>query len=243
MAYLYRHIRLDKNEPFYVGIGSDDAFKRAYDKRSRSGYWKNVVNKTPYEVEIVLDGLTWEEACEREKEFIKLYGRQDLNEGILVNMTDGGDGMLGVKVSQERINRFVDTIKREVIQYDMDGNYIREYESATEAQRITKINGSQITSNCKGRKGKKSAGGYVWRYKDPQYWFDPKYTNNKNSHCYNQKHQKPVVQYDMNGSLLAEYISIRHAEREVGVFKTTISKCCRGIYKHAGGFKWAYKNN
>jgi hypothetical protein len=23
MIYLYRHIRLDKNEPFYIGIGED----------------------------------------------------------------------------------------------------------------------------------------------------------------------------------------------------------------------------
>jgi hypothetical protein len=27
MAYIYRHIRLDKNEPFYIGIGSDDKGK------------------------------------------------------------------------------------------------------------------------------------------------------------------------------------------------------------------------
>ena len=32
MAYLYRHIRLDKNEPFYIGIGSNELnnYKRAY---------------------------------------------------------------------------------------------------------------------------------------------------------------------------------------------------------------------
>ena len=29
MAYVYRHIRLDKNEPFYIGIGSDKTYKRA----------------------------------------------------------------------------------------------------------------------------------------------------------------------------------------------------------------------
>lgn len=28
MAYLYRHIRLDKNEPFYIGIGSDSNYNR-----------------------------------------------------------------------------------------------------------------------------------------------------------------------------------------------------------------------
>jgi hypothetical protein len=29
MVYLYRHIRLDKNEPFYIGIGSDKQYKRS----------------------------------------------------------------------------------------------------------------------------------------------------------------------------------------------------------------------
>ena len=35
MAYIYRHIRLDKNEPFYIGIGSDveGKYKRANRKR------------------------------------------------------------------------------------------------------------------------------------------------------------------------------------------------------------------
>ena len=29
MAYVYRHIRLDKNEPFYIGIGSDANYSRS----------------------------------------------------------------------------------------------------------------------------------------------------------------------------------------------------------------------
>lgn len=97
MAYLYRHIRLDKNEVFYIGIGSDNKgkYKRANSKYERNRHWKFITDKIKYEVEIILDDLTWEEACEKEKEFIKLYGRKDLNEGTLVNMTDGGDGMTG----------------------------------------------------------------------------------------------------------------------------------------------------
>ena len=104
MAYLYRHIRLDKNEPFYIGIGSDEKYKRAYSKK-RSKFWKNIISKTNYEVEIVLDNLTWEEACKKEKEFIKLYGRKDLNEGSLVNMTDGGDGICGYKHTEIAKNK------------------------------------------------------------------------------------------------------------------------------------------
>lgn len=102
MAYLYRHIRLDKNEPFYIGIGSDENYKRANDKSGRNKIWKGITNKTQYEVEILFDGLSWQDACEKEKEFISLYGRIDKHNGILVNLTDGGDGAFGVIMSEER---------------------------------------------------------------------------------------------------------------------------------------------
>lgn len=101
MAYIYRHIRLDKNEPFYIGIGSDDNYKRAYSEKNRNKYWKNIIGATKYEVEVMLDDLTWKEVCEKEKEFIALYGRKDQNKGPLCNYTDGGEGVLGLIVSQE----------------------------------------------------------------------------------------------------------------------------------------------
>jgi hypothetical protein len=101
MAYLYRHIRLDTNQPFYVGIGSDVKYSRAYHKKGRSFSWKDITYKFLYEVKIILDNLTWEEACIKEIEFIKLYGRKDLNMGPLVNLTDGGEGQFGRKDSIE----------------------------------------------------------------------------------------------------------------------------------------------
>lgn len=93
MAYVYRHIRLDKNEPFYIGISGDNVYERASCNKRRSKYWKRIANKTEYLVEIILDDLTWEEACDKEREFITLYGRKDLGTGTLVNLTDGGEGL------------------------------------------------------------------------------------------------------------------------------------------------------
>jgi hypothetical protein len=92
MAYVYRHIRLDKNEPFYIGIGSDNSYNRAYQKSKtkRSKFWHNIASKG-YDVEILMDNLTWEQACEKEKEFISIYGRKDLGQGSLVNLTNGGE--------------------------------------------------------------------------------------------------------------------------------------------------------
>jgi len=92
--YVYRHIRLDKNEPFYIGIGSTKDYKRAYSKISRNKIWKSIIDKTDYEVEILFDNLTKEEAIKKEVEFIKIYGRK--NDGrILSNQTNGGEGIFG----------------------------------------------------------------------------------------------------------------------------------------------------
>lgn len=100
MAYVYRHIRLDKNEPFYIGIGKLPNYKRAYEKQKRSEFWHNIVSKTDYEVEILFDNLTWEEAEKKEIEFIALYGKRDNGTGTLVNIADGGGGSKGFKHSE-----------------------------------------------------------------------------------------------------------------------------------------------
>lgn len=100
MPYLYRHIRIDKNEPFYIGIGGDTNYKRAFSLRNRNKHWKNITNKTKYKVDIILDGLTWLEACEKEKEFIKIYKRI-CDGGILCNITLGGEGVYGLKHSEK----------------------------------------------------------------------------------------------------------------------------------------------
>lgn len=101
MAYVYKHTRLDTNEVFYIGIGTQDKYKRAFSLIKRNKFWQNIVSKTDFLVEIIQDGLSWEEACKKEKETIKKIGRRDLGLGTLVNMTDGGDGTFNVKHSKE----------------------------------------------------------------------------------------------------------------------------------------------
>ncbi len=49
----------------------------------------------------MLDNLTFEECKIKETEFIKLYGRRDLGLGTLVNMTNGGDGIVGLHHTEE----------------------------------------------------------------------------------------------------------------------------------------------
>ena len=106
MPYLYRHIRLDINQPFYIGIGGlnkFDNYKRAFSKNSRNVYWKKIVSKTNYCVEIVYESDDINTILDKEKEFIKLYGRKDLKTGTLANQTDGGHGTFNIIVSKETI--------------------------------------------------------------------------------------------------------------------------------------------
>lgn len=111
--FLYRHIRLDKNEPFYIGIGTKTkqdlkygTYKRAYDKDIRRNLiWKKITDKTKYEVEILIESYDYEFIKEKEKEFIKLYGRINTKTGTLANLTDGGEGVIGLIVSEETRKR------------------------------------------------------------------------------------------------------------------------------------------
>ena len=98
MACVYRHIRTDLNIPFYIGIGKE--VNRAYSKTHRNDHWNRIVGKTSYDVHILFDDVSYEFAKEKEREFIELYKRKE-DGGILCNLTKGGDGVLGIRHTEE----------------------------------------------------------------------------------------------------------------------------------------------
>lgn len=51
---------------------------------------------------------------------------------------------------------------------------------------------------------------------------------------------KKVIQYDLNGNLVKVFKTISEAERDLGIYGTSITACCRGKVNTAGGFKWRY---
>ena len=51
-----------------------------------------------------------------------------------------------------------------IIQYDKDGNFIREWDCANDVERVLGISNKHIGSVCVGKR--KSCGGYIWKYKN-----------------------------------------------------------------------------
>ncbi len=96
--YVYIHRKKTTGEIFYVGKGKDG---RLNSKVGRSNLWHKIVNKHGYFAEIVQGDLQEWYAFELEAELISLYGRLNLKQGPLVNLTDGGEGVAGIKRSEE----------------------------------------------------------------------------------------------------------------------------------------------
>ena len=56
-----------------------------------------------------------------------------------------------------------------------------------------------------------------------------------------QRIKKPVLQYDRNNNILAEYDSARDAHRQTGISFQKIGQVCLGRRNTAGGYVWKFK--
>lgn len=63
----------------------------------------------------------------------------------------------------ERNLKIVKHIKKPILQYNLDGKFIKEYESITQASKETKIPISSISANCYEQRNKTN--GYVFKFK------------------------------------------------------------------------------
>lgn len=133
---------------------------------------------------------------------------------------------------------------KKVDQFDLDGVYIRTFDSTAQASRHCgdhKTRGVAIQCCCNG-KGKQ-AHGFQWRW-------HTEYTDNIGkyiSHSMDviEKSKKIIYKLDMNDKLLQVYNSISDAARDLNSKNLTaacsnIVQCAKGNTISAYGFKWRY---
>lgn len=123
--------------------------------------------------------------------------------------------------------------ERKVLQYDKNGNFIKEWDSIKEASENLNIKYSTLQSAITNNH---FCFGYFWRYFSENY---PSKIEVKISiFC-----GRPVYQYDLQGNFIKEWNKVCDITEKLHYDKSGINKICREkngyTYK---GFQWRYKD-
>lgn len=204
----------------YVGITSQEPEKRWKQGYSCNEYFSRALIKRGWDGfnhDVIMSGLTKEQACQWEKALIAQYKTQNHDYGY--NIQSGGEGC----AEQNNIK---------VNQYSLDGKYIKTWASMKEADVVfggTHYGGSQIGMACRGVC--KSAYGYMWRYSTG---------DNSDIEPYKTNRYRPVAQYTLDGMLIKIWPSIKKASVSLDINSSSITHACKGFFETAGGYIWRY---
>lgn len=114
-----------------------------------------------------------------------------------------------------------------ILQYDIYGNFIKEYSSLEEACKVTNLNKSSL---CQALKHKNNiAYNFQWRYK------------NDNTPVENL--DKTVLQLDKENNIIKEFINATVASKVTRIHRGNIGECLQNKRKTAGGYRWIYKKD
>ena len=122
---------------------------------------------------------------------------------------------------------------KKVYQYDLKGNLIKEWSSASEAGR-NGFEQANISKCCLSKS--KTHKNFIWSYELIEN-FD---INNYSYNYKNRKGFKKVYQYDKDYNLIKIWPSTKECGRN-GFFSSHVCACCNGKQKTHKGYIWSYE--
>ena len=216
---VYKHT--SPNNKVYIGITSrnpETRWKNGYGYSSNK-HLTSAIQKygwDNFQHEILFENLTREEACQKEIDLIKFYDSTNPDKGY--NHSLGGDsGTTGLVVSEEVRQKLREN------HADVSGKNNPMY-----GKHLSDETKRKISEALKGEKS-------------PQYGVV--YSEEQRQHLSEASPlRKPVVQMSLDGKIVSEFHGVREAGRITGIAYQSISACCKGAKKTAGGFLWKYKD-
>lgn len=155
----------------------------------------------------------------------KYYGRK--TQGGFIWMYYDDFLKNGINLSDYKRDKKV----KRIHQYDIKGNFIREYESAREVERQTGISYKYVSRICNGERLQYK--GYVFRFKEDDF--------NKFK-VVAQKPIRKIIQMDLSGNFVKQWDNIIQAEK-YGFTQAGIASCCKGKRKMYKSFIWKYADD
>jgi len=222
----------------YVGLTRQGVEDR-YGKNGtgyKGFYFYNAIQKYGwggFEHETIASGLAKKEGCNFEMLLIDKLNTTNQDYGY--NISKGGNSTTTGMERPELSKRNLEGSKA-ILQYDFNGNLVREYSSLREMSRETGYQRASVSKNCKGKT--QHAYYYLWTYKDDINMLDCLLKNIKLNKIY-ETHIN-VNQYDIHGNFICAYKSIRNASANSSISQKHIKGSCEGkiynndayIFKH-----------
>ena len=131
--------------------------------------------------------------------------------------------------------------KKQIIQYNLQGQKINEYFSIADAILSLGLKESAHASICDACNKKQiTAYNFIWRYKDDK---TPLPTQEEIQRSIKSNKKRPVLQFDLNGNFIQEFPSVTAAGKALNVKSPggSIGEACRGKQKTSHGYIWKFK--
>lgn len=181
--YLYRHIRVDTGDPFYIGVGTKSVvnhrnilgeYRRAYSKNNRKKISEAKLGKPSWALGRQFSKEHIDNLKEshmgipnkyKGKTYDEIYGEEkSLNLRKL--MSEKSKQKVGPLNSFYGKNHTIDYKRNKgkiVEQYDKDNNYLNTYYTLSEAAEHTNSDVRLISAVCLGKR--KTHNNFIWKFK------------------------------------------------------------------------------
>lgn len=232
-----------KTGVFYIGSAVNlnrrgiSHFRQLNQKKHHSQKLQNAFDKYGIEnfkfkiLELVKDKS---QLIEREQSYLDLL-KPSYNICKIAGSTLGNKGSDIFKAKRKLLQ------SKSVVQLDMQGNFIAEFESAKVASiKLFNNQYSAISSTCLGKFY--HVKGFRWQYKSD---YDEGIKLPLKSDKKSTSRFIPVIQLTLQGEFIREFNSIKEASFVTKIKPIDICYVCKNKKSHntAGGFKWMYKSD